>query len=301
MHDAVIGLIYNRAREYNPVFGRFMQRDPMGYVDGMSLYQYVGSEPVGAVDWRGEARTHWWGKAISRVAKMKKHALHGKLIKELKVTGWIDADWHKGKHAPGVWKPVVKYNVGVQVNFLADPAFKRGKHGKPNTPSSADGYVDTTQANAPLPGDEAFASIWFTDVTFTVDANSYAHLVAAASYTLESDSSGSGTNGYGSGTDTGTAYGQITFYDPTNGASNDANHPYATDRASLASPAATNNADQGDLNLGYTFTNNTSAPVQYTVRLEGTAAVLEAVPEPASLALLGLGGLLLVGRRKRTA
>jgi hypothetical protein len=34
----------------HPVLGRFMQRDPMGYVDGMSLYEYVKSEPVEGVD-----------------------------------------------------------------------------------------------------------------------------------------------------------------------------------------------------------------------------------------------------------
>jgi RHS repeat-associated protein len=41
-HDAETGsgggLIYNRARMLHPVIGRFMQRDPLGYVDGMSLY-----------------------------------------------------------------------------------------------------------------------------------------------------------------------------------------------------------------------------------------------------------------------
>lgn len=44
---------YYRARYYIPQLGRFIGRDPMGYVDGYSLYQYVGSEPVGAKDWQG--------------------------------------------------------------------------------------------------------------------------------------------------------------------------------------------------------------------------------------------------------
>lgn len=35
---------------YSPVLGRFIQRDPLGYVDGGSLYEYVRSGPVGAVD-----------------------------------------------------------------------------------------------------------------------------------------------------------------------------------------------------------------------------------------------------------
>jgi RHS repeat-associated protein len=36
-HDAETGLIYNRARMLHPFIGRFMQRDPLGYIDGMSL------------------------------------------------------------------------------------------------------------------------------------------------------------------------------------------------------------------------------------------------------------------------
>ena len=33
------GLMYFRARYYNPELGRFVGRDPLGYVDGMSLYR----------------------------------------------------------------------------------------------------------------------------------------------------------------------------------------------------------------------------------------------------------------------
>ena len=50
MHDEKIGLIYNRARMLNSGLGRFMQRDPLGYVDGKNLYQYVGSNPTVRID-----------------------------------------------------------------------------------------------------------------------------------------------------------------------------------------------------------------------------------------------------------
>jgi len=55
MHDKEFGLIYNRARYLSPKLGRFLQRDPMGYVDGMNLYEYVGSGPVTYLDPPGKA------------------------------------------------------------------------------------------------------------------------------------------------------------------------------------------------------------------------------------------------------
>jgi len=41
---------FARSRMYHPSLGRFMQRDVLGYVDGMSLYQYTGSNPIVRTD-----------------------------------------------------------------------------------------------------------------------------------------------------------------------------------------------------------------------------------------------------------
>jgi len=49
-NDLETGHSYNRARTLDHRLGRFMQRDPLGYIDGMSLYQYVSSRPTGVVD-----------------------------------------------------------------------------------------------------------------------------------------------------------------------------------------------------------------------------------------------------------
>jgi len=48
--DADLSLQYNRARYYQPATGRWISRDPLGYVDGMGLYEYVQSEPVAFAD-----------------------------------------------------------------------------------------------------------------------------------------------------------------------------------------------------------------------------------------------------------
>ncbi|NBB95650.1 MAG: hypothetical protein GVY16_07900, partial [Planctomycetes bacterium] len=44
--DTESALYYNRNRMYNAELGRFTTRDPLGYVDGMSVYEYVRSRPV---------------------------------------------------------------------------------------------------------------------------------------------------------------------------------------------------------------------------------------------------------------
>ena len=52
-YDAVSGTYHFRNRDFSPSLGRWVQQDPMGYVDGMSLYEYVRSGPVTAVDPHG--------------------------------------------------------------------------------------------------------------------------------------------------------------------------------------------------------------------------------------------------------
>jgi RHS repeat-associated protein len=50
LHDEQSGLVYNRARHLNPTLGRFMQNDPLGYVDGLNEYMAYGSNSVSELD-----------------------------------------------------------------------------------------------------------------------------------------------------------------------------------------------------------------------------------------------------------
>jgi RHS repeat-associated protein len=53
--DAESGIYFYRARYYNSAEGRFLTRDPLGYSNGMNLYEYVRSRPTFAADPRGLA------------------------------------------------------------------------------------------------------------------------------------------------------------------------------------------------------------------------------------------------------
>jgi RHS repeat-associated protein len=48
------GLVYYRARYYDPTIGRFTQRDPIGLQGGINQYAYVGGNPVNFADPFGE-------------------------------------------------------------------------------------------------------------------------------------------------------------------------------------------------------------------------------------------------------
>ena len=45
-----VGLYHYKARAYSPHLGRFLQPDPIGYGDGLNLYNYVHADPVNRSD-----------------------------------------------------------------------------------------------------------------------------------------------------------------------------------------------------------------------------------------------------------
>jgi len=43
LHDEQTGLVYNGRECSSPSLGRFLQEDPLGYIDGMNYYACVRS------------------------------------------------------------------------------------------------------------------------------------------------------------------------------------------------------------------------------------------------------------------
>ena len=57
------GLLYMRARYYNPEIRRFINADPIGFAGGMNWYAYAGNNPIMYVDPSGHVRWLALGKA----------------------------------------------------------------------------------------------------------------------------------------------------------------------------------------------------------------------------------------------
>ncbi len=49
-YDAATGTYHFLYRTYSPTIGRWLQRDPAGFMDGVNLYEYVASRPVASTD-----------------------------------------------------------------------------------------------------------------------------------------------------------------------------------------------------------------------------------------------------------
>ena len=61
-HDAETGLFYLQNRYYDPAFGRFLNRDPIGLDGGMNRYGLVSGDPVSGADPSGLDRLLWYDR-----------------------------------------------------------------------------------------------------------------------------------------------------------------------------------------------------------------------------------------------
>jgi RHS repeat-associated protein len=66
--DTTVGLFHFRARWMSPKTGRFMQRDPVGYLDSENLFEFLQSNPLARVDPSGLSGIDSISNAIARLA-----------------------------------------------------------------------------------------------------------------------------------------------------------------------------------------------------------------------------------------
>ncbi len=98
--DAETDLFYYRARYYDPILGRFISRDPIGYGDGPNLYQYVRAAPLVLLDPSGlEACcgpdiSQWFKWQLDRIrgwARTKRSPRDPELIQAVKTMKFEEA------------------------------------------------------------------------------------------------------------------------------------------------------------------------------------------------------------------
>ncbi len=102
--DAETGIYFYRARNYHPGHKQFIQRDPLGYINGPSVYEYVGSNPLSRVDPLG---TDFWDGVDRGLAFCRGigDTLSGGLTDRLRGVIWGEAgeEYWDGWHTAGEW------------------------------------------------------------------------------------------------------------------------------------------------------------------------------------------------------
>jgi RHS repeat-associated protein len=80
------GLHQNWMRDYDPTTGRYLQADPLGLVDGASVYRYVKGNPGRWTDPRGES------SASCRAGET--HVFLLKTVPANDASAWVSPTWH---------------------------------------------------------------------------------------------------------------------------------------------------------------------------------------------------------------
>jgi len=126
-HDDETGLYHVRNRYHHPTLGTWITRDPIGYADGMNLYQYVASNPTVATDpsgriiiglgglaKMGQAYVKVMLESVKRQINQRKPGLRDAWGEEL-----VMLDGSMGRHKSKIVKELVKYRE----NKDADPCW----------------------------------------------------------------------------------------------------------------------------------------------------------------------------------
>jgi RHS repeat-associated protein len=103
-YDDELNLYYFRARYYDPIMGRFLQTDPMGYTDSMNLYQGFNMNPMNFLDPLGteSQRSSFVRETIDRYNKLVKWRIITKAEASIQIALEIKAwdEEHSGTVEP---------------------------------------------------------------------------------------------------------------------------------------------------------------------------------------------------------
>ena len=129
--DEETGLYSYRARHYESMKGRFFQRDPLGYVAGMNVYEYVGSNPANLLDPFGLTSTQDCLKKAARLRDARDKAAADDYQKKMKALNQQLQSWQNFKsffmsQISEDMKPVMPPQNGNLGTGLEDIAYNLG-------------------------------------------------------------------------------------------------------------------------------------------------------------------------------
>jgi RHS repeat-associated protein len=131
-YDPESGLYNFRNRYYSPDMGRFISFDPLGYVDGMNLYEFVNGNPVNYVDPMG--------------------LMNAKIFKKEIQESGTKIEKQYSSYIPNENKKAVEYSTNAKVYVKSEFNDKLAKSGLVKIPEGimAKGYIDPKTGNIVL-------------------------------------------------------------------------------------------------------------------------------------------------------
>ncbi len=99
--DPITGLYDFRNRDYSPTLGNWIEQDPMGYINGASRYQFVGSAPAAWHDPSGTVRGRRPNAGASARDQLRGiKAAQRRLVKGTPSTREVGGDWQGARSRP---------------------------------------------------------------------------------------------------------------------------------------------------------------------------------------------------------
>jgi RHS repeat-associated protein len=168
-YDPETGLYHVRYRPYHATLGRWLTRDPAGYVDGRSLYEYCLSTPVAAFDpsgllleagwstwtdedwvehWKNATPAQIWNDldsmAIAAMTTQMQMPAAGLMMRRFleKKGGWVQLPWDWLMQSAGARAAArkAKKQVHYEVTYFVGEILSLGKLGWDNKIYEADSF-----------------------------------------------------------------------------------------------------------------------------------------------------------------